>query len=245
MKFQLRLTIAILLSPALRADAQTPWHFEFAESQAGQACLANRYRQDLQPPIVRFTARVEPGPGIPPKWQKAPGWNSPSSLHSAVISISKPKPPSPSSGKPPHRPAFPAGSYFDFSAVSALSAGQIWVSGTIKPSGDACVVKSGDGGLTWSLPYRAGGVGFFGDIQMAASQTGYAAGGGLRRTSDGARHGTWIRAICPTLRKTGTASVLKVMFMDWQWWTRITFGHPAMMEPSPGLFTTTSGAAAA
>lgn len=86
-------------------------------------------------------------------------------------------------------PALPGGETYDFSAVSALDAGQVWVSGSIKPVSDVCVLRSADGGLTWALPYRQGGVGFFGDLQMVTSEVGYAAGGGLRRTGDGGA--TW------------------------------------------------------
>lgn len=86
-------------------------------------------------------------------------------------------------------PALPAGSYHDFSAVSALNAGQVWVTGSIKPESDVCVLRSVDGGLTWVTPYRQGGVGFFGDLQMVTPEVGYAAGTGLRRTGDGGT--TW------------------------------------------------------
>jgi photosystem II stability/assembly factor-like uncharacterized protein len=87
-------------------------------------------------------------------------------------------------------PALPAAAYYDFSAVSALNTDQVWVSGSIKPESDVCVLRSVDGGLTWVLPYRQGGVGFFGDLQMVTPELGYAAGGGLRRTSDGGA--TWV-----------------------------------------------------
>ena len=86
-------------------------------------------------------------------------------------------------------PALPVGDSCDFSAVSALNAGQVWVSGGIKPANDTCVLKSIDGGLTWVVSFRQGGIGFFGDLQMATPDTGYAAGGGLRRTGDGGA--TW------------------------------------------------------
>ncbi|MCU0779893.1 MAG: IPT/TIG domain-containing protein [Akkermansiaceae bacterium] len=82
-------------------------------------------------------------------------------------------------------PGLPAGSFFDFSAVSALNATQLWVCGGIKPSNDAGVLRTTDGGLTWTLAYRAAGGGFLGDMQMATSTLGYAAGGGVRRTTDG------------------------------------------------------------
>jgi len=47
------------------------------------------------------------------------------------------------------------------------------------------VVRSDDGGLTWSLVYRAGAVGTFGDLQMVTPEMGYVAGSGARRTFDG------------------------------------------------------------
>ncbi len=86
-------------------------------------------------------------------------------------------------------PGLPAGQGFDFSAVFALNSLQLWVCGGVRPSGDVCVLRSSDAGSTWALPYREAGVGFFGDLQMVTSEAGYAAGGGLRRTSDGGE--TW------------------------------------------------------
>ena len=82
-------------------------------------------------------------------------------------------------------PSLPSGSSFNFSAVSALNADQLWICGGIAPGGDSCVLRSTDGGATWSQSYRAGGVGFFGDLQMATPDIGFVAGVGLHRTADG------------------------------------------------------------
>lgn len=82
-------------------------------------------------------------------------------------------------------PALPVGETFDFNAICGLDALHLWVSGSVRPAGEACVLRSGDGGSAWSLIYRAAGIGGFWELQMATPEIGYAAGGGVRRTVDG------------------------------------------------------------
>ena len=53
------------------------------------------------------------------------------------------------------------------------------------------MLRSADGGTTWTLVYRAAGVGFFGELQMISSNAGFAAGVGILYTTDGGV--TWHR----------------------------------------------------
>jgi len=88
-------------------------------------------------------------------------------------------------------PSLAAGERFNLMAVTALDAQQLWASGVVMPSHDACVLRSTNGGVTWTLAFRSGAVGFLGDIGMVSSSHGFAAGGGLKYTTDGGT--TWLQ----------------------------------------------------
>jgi len=86
-------------------------------------------------------------------------------------------------------PALAAGEWYEFAAVSALNPLQVWIAGSVRPMHDSCVLRSENGGGAWAQVYREANAGFFGDLQMVSAETGYVAGGCLRRTTDGGT--TW------------------------------------------------------
>jgi photosystem II stability/assembly factor-like uncharacterized protein len=93
--------------------------------------------------------------------------------------------------QPQSPPALEVGSSFNFSALSALDTNQLWACGSISPSGETCVLRTADGGRTWTIACRSSSLGFFSKLQMFSPSLGFAGGSGLRNTSDGGV--TWIR----------------------------------------------------
>jgi len=79
----------------------------------------------------------------------------------------------------------PSGAALELAAVSALDSNQVWACGSTLPERDVCVLRSTNGGAAWAVAYRAANVGFFGELQMITPSVGFAAGQGLKRTTDG------------------------------------------------------------
>jgi photosystem II stability/assembly factor-like uncharacterized protein len=171
------------------AMAQTPWHFEFTnglpgklvwQTQAGRTynlrCSADSsaWTQATGFPLVAT--------GTVAQYSFTPGnrgffWITATGAGSGW--------------QPQSLPALPAGSTFSLSALSALDNNQLWACGSIKPSGDTCVLRTSDGGGTWTIVCRSSGLGPFNKLQMISPSTGFAGGAGLRNTSDGGA--TWSR----------------------------------------------------
>jgi photosystem II stability/assembly factor-like uncharacterized protein len=86
-------------------------------------------------------------------------------------------------------PALTNGASYSLSAISALDANRIWACGSISSSGNACVLQSTNGGMTWSQICETGLLGPFNKLQMVSATTGFVAGSGLRHTSNGGA--TW------------------------------------------------------
>lgn len=184
------LSVVILsVATCLTAIGQAPWHFEF---DGGRPVKLVWQTEPGQTYNLRETADLPswtPVPGFPKvadgtvmEHSFVPGTRRFFHITTAAVG---------GGWQMTGLPALPAGSAFTFYAVSALDALQVWVSGSINPSGDTCVLRTGDGGAAWALAYRAGGVGWFGELQMASTNAGFAAGLGVCYTTDGGV--TWHR----------------------------------------------------
>ncbi len=189
MKRSIQTAAAILtLVSCLPAAGQALWHFEFADGRPVK--LVWQTEQGRSYNLRQSDSLVS--------WSQVPGFPSVATGSSMEYPFEAALrgffditlvPAAGGGWQQAQLPALSAGSTFNFSAVSALDASRIWICGNISPGGDACVLRTGDGGLTWSLVYRAGGVGAFGDLQMVTPEIGYVAGSSVRRTFDGG--GTW------------------------------------------------------
>jgi photosystem II stability/assembly factor-like uncharacterized protein len=184
--FSLVCTVAVLTT-SLPLPGQLSWHFEFEQGHPVKLIWetepGRRYLLRETPDLRSWT----PAPGFPQTatgtFIEYPFIAGPAGFFDISIVATG------GGWQLPSLPALPPGESFHLTAISALNSNQLWISGSVKPGDDACVLRSDDGGLTWALVYRASGIGFFGDLHMTSPLAGFMAGSGVRRTSDGGA--TW------------------------------------------------------
>jgi photosystem II stability/assembly factor-like uncharacterized protein len=179
----------VAIGLACSTPAQTPtWHFEFTNGQPDKLVWTTEAGRSYN---LRESDSLQSWVQVPdfPKIASGSIMDYPfTSAHRGFFDLTESSPTGGGWQTTP-APPLPSGSRFVFHAVSTLDTTRIWASGTIEPGGEACVVRSEDGGLTWTLIYRAGSVGAFWELQMVTAEKGYAAGTGVRRTFDGGT--TW------------------------------------------------------
>ena len=171
------------------AVAQTSWHFEFTNG------LPVKLVWQTQPGL---TYNLQLSSSLP-AWTQVPGF--PKAATNVVMDYSFAPGargffwitalPSGQGWQPQALPGLPAGSTFSLAALSALDTNQLWACGSVNPSGDVSVLRTSDGGGTWTIACRSSSLGFFSRLQMISPSTGFAGGTGLRNTSDGGT--TWQR----------------------------------------------------
>lgn len=182
-----RLLILLLSINGWTAVGQVAWHFEFDGGPAGKLVWQTRPGQtcDLRESVDLSSWR--PAPGFPKvaTSESMEHTFAPGDRGFYQISVAE----AAGGWQLAALPALPTDSTWDLASICALDPLRLWVAGAVSPGSDVCVLRSEDGGAHWSLSYRAAGIGFFGEIKMATAQVGYAAGGGIRRTTDGGA--TW------------------------------------------------------